>query len=87
MEHSNRELPAHVPGQPHQHVVSYDGTGGSESSYETKGITYLASSGDSGLGLYDPATFQDVIAVGGTVLSHSTSTRGYNEIVWPSTGG
>jgi subtilase family serine protease len=66
---------------------SYDGTGGSESSYETKGITYLASSGDGGLGLYDPATFQDVIAVGGTVLSHNSDKRGYGEVVWPSTGG
>jgi subtilase family serine protease len=66
---------------------SYDGTGGSESNYDTKGITYLASSGDGGLGLVDPATFQSVIAVGGTVLSNANGKRGYSETVWPDTGG
>jgi subtilase family serine protease len=67
---------------------SYDGTGGSESSYDTKGITYLASAGDSGYGLYDPATFDSVIAVGGTFLNtDSGSKRGYSEVVWPDSGG
>jgi hypothetical protein len=67
---------------------SYDGTGASESDYDTKGVTYLASSGDDGGGLYDPATFQAVIAVGGTFLnSDSGSKRGYSEVVWPDTGG
>ena len=66
---------------------SYGGTGGSESNYQTKGITYLASSGDGGYGLYEPATFQDVVAVGGTVLSKVTGKRGYNEVVWPDSGG
>ncbi len=66
---------------------SYDGTGGSESNYDTKGITYLASAGDTGLGLVNPATFQDVIAVGGTVLSNANGKRGFSEVVWPGTGG
>lgn len=66
---------------------SYSGSGATESYYDTKGITYLASSGDSGYSLYDPATFQDVIAVGGTYLSKTSSKRGYSEVVWVSSGG
>jgi subtilase family serine protease len=66
---------------------SYDGTGASESYYDTKGVTYLASSGDSGYGLYDPATYQDVIAVGGTDLLTSSGKRKYSEVVWPDSGG
>jgi len=66
---------------------SYDGSGADESYYDTKGVTYLASSGDSGFGLYDPATFQAVIAVGGTVLNTAKGKRGYKEVVWPDSGG
>jgi hypothetical protein len=66
---------------------SYDGSGASESYYDTKCVTYLASSGDSGLGLYDPATFQAVIAVGGTVLTTAKGKRGYKDVVWPDSGG
>ena len=61
---------------------SYSGTGSSESYYNTPGITYLASAGDDGYGLYDPATFDDVVAVGGTVLALNNST--YSETVWPT---
>jgi subtilase family serine protease len=61
---------------------SYSGEGASESSYDTPGITYLASSGDGGYGLYDPATFQDVVAVGGTLLYTQKGKRGYTEDVW-----
>ena len=66
---------------------SYDGSGASESYYDTKGVTYLASSGDGGFGLYDPATFQHVIAVGGTVLNPSSDKRKYSEVVWTDSGG
>lgn len=66
---------------------SYDGTGADESYYDTKGVTYLASSGDSGSGLYDPATFQAVISVGGTSLSTSRNKRGYKDVVWEFSGG
>jgi hypothetical protein len=64
---------------------SYSGTGASESDYDTSGITYLASAGDDGYGLYDPATYKAVVAVGGTVLSQSGST--YSETVWTDSGG
>jgi subtilase family serine protease len=64
---------------------SYSGTGGSESSYDTPGVTYVASAGDNGYGLFDPATFQSVVAAGGTTL---TLTRGkYVEKVWVDSGG
>jgi subtilase family serine protease len=70
---------------------SYDGSGADESYYDTKGVTYLASSGDSGYGLYQPATFQAVIAVGGTFLKSDIGVKGdkrkYSEVVWPDSGG
>jgi hypothetical protein len=70
---------------------SYDGSGASESDYDTKGVTYLASAGDSGYGLADPATYQRVIAVGGTFLNNASGVKGdkrkYSEVVWPDSGG
>jgi hypothetical protein len=64
---------------------SYSGTGASESDYDTAGVTYLASAGDSGYGLADPATFKSVVAVGGTEL-HASGSK-YTETVWPDSGG
>jgi len=61
---------------------SYSGSGASESDYDTSGITYVASAGDSGYGLYDPATFQHVVAAGGTVLSQGGGSRGWTDVVW-----
>lgn len=64
---------------------SYSGTGLSESYYDTPGITYLASAGDSGYGLDQPATFKAVVSAGGTVLKESRSK--YSETVWIDSGG
>ena len=62
---------------------SYSGSGASESYYDTPGITYVASSGDGGYGLYDPATFKDVVAAGGTILSQGGGgSRGWTDVVW-----
>jgi subtilase family serine protease len=66
---------------------SYSGSGGSESSYDSAGVEYLASAGDDGPTLYDPATFDSVVAVGGTELSTSSGSRGYSETLWPDSGG
>jgi len=66
---------------------SYSGSGASESDYDSAGVTYLASAGDSGISLYDPATFDSVVAVGGTVLSQSSGSRGYTESLWSDSGG
>jgi len=62
---------------------SYSGTGASESYYDTPGITYVASSGDGGYGLYDPATYKLVVAAGGTILSQGGGgKRGWTDVVW-----
>ena len=66
------------------HIVSnsYSGTGDSESNYDTPGVTYLASSGDYGYSLYQPATFDSVVSIGGTLLSKGGGKRGWTEVVW-----
>jgi subtilase family serine protease len=65
--------------------------GGSESSSDTKydtkyydhpGVAVTASSGDGGYGVEYPAASQYVVAVGGTSLSKSSTTRGWTESVW-----
>ena len=68
---------------------SLSGIGADERIYNHKGITYLASSSDDGYGgVYPPAAFPRVIAVGGTLLSaDGGSKRGYSEVVWPDSGG
>lgn len=66
---------------------SYSGSGADESYYDTKGVAYLASAGDEGYGVYQPAAFPRVIAVGGTVLTKGGKGRGFSEVVWSDTGG
>lgn len=66
---------------------SYTGTGASESAYDHTGVTYLASSGDGGYSLEQPATFDSVVAVGGSVLEKANGKRGYSEVVWSQSGG
>jgi hypothetical protein len=61
---------------------SYSGSGASASDYDTSGITYVASSGDSGYGLYEPAAYQTVVAAGGTILSEGGGSRGWTDTVW-----
>jgi Subtilase family len=71
------------------HIVSnsYGGGGGSASggAFSHSGVTYLASAGDFGYGMQDPADYDTVVSVGGTVLA-KTGTK-YSETVWNSTGG
>ena len=69
---------------------SYSGSGSSESDFDTKGVTYLASAGDNGYvgGLQQPASFTHVVAVGGTDLTADTkSKRGWSEVIWARSGG
>ncbi|HVN68233.1 MAG TPA: S8 family serine peptidase [Candidatus Binatia bacterium] len=61
------------------------GGGSTRGAFNTAGIVYLASAGDSGYGMQDPADYQTVVSVGGTLLSKSSSA--YSERVWPSSGG
>jgi len=60
--------------------------GTSETHFDTKGVEFLAASGDNG---YDqngpPEWFPSVTSVGGTVLTKAGSS--YNEVVWNGAGG
>lgn len=57
-----------------------------QSYFDTPGVEYLASNGDSGEGqLSAPAAFDTVAAIGGTILSKSGSS--YSEMIWPGSGG
>ncbi|MGC1379414.1 MAG: S53 family peptidase [Candidatus Baltobacteraceae bacterium] len=73
------------------HIVSNSWGGGQgrpeHHAFSTKGVTYLASAGDSGYGITDPADYPDVVSVGGTQLSKSGSPPTYTESTWPGTGG
>jgi subtilase family serine protease len=71
------------------HIISnsWGGGGGSTSldAFDTPGVTYLASAGDGGYGMQDPADYTTVVSVGGTILHLTGST--YTESVWPDSGG
>ena len=65
--------------------------GGSDSTplaaYNHPGIAITASTGDSGYGVESPASFDSVIAVGGTSLTKATTTsRGWSETTWSGAG-
>src|SRR6185369_14902861 len=69
--------------------------GGSEDSSATStdaqyfnhpGIAITVSSGDNGYGVEYPASSAHVIAVGGTSLAKSSSTRGWAEGAWNGAG-
>ena len=67
---------------------SWGGGAGSSSgnAFATKGITYLASAGDGGYGMQDPADYQSVVSVGGTFLNVTSGSK-FLETVWPDSGG
>jgi len=52
------------------------------SAYNHPGIAITASSGDSGYGVEAPASYPDVIGVGGTSLTHAANSRGWSETAW-----
>jgi hypothetical protein len=54
--------------------------------YKHPGVLVTVSSGDSGYGVEFPASSEFVMAVGGTNLAKSTSTRGWAEKAWSSAG-
>jgi len=57
-----------------------------ESAYNHSGIAITASTGDSGYGVGFPASSNHVIAVGGTSLTRSSTTRGWSESAWSGAG-
>ena len=67
---------------------SYSGSDTAQTSaYDHQGIAITASTGDSGYGFGSPASFDSVIAVGGTSLTKATgTTRGWSETAWDGAG-
>lgn len=69
--------------------------GGNEFSSETgfdghfnvPGVTFVASSGDSGTGAEYPAASRYVVSVGGTTLSSDTAGNYIGEAAWSGSGG
>jgi subtilase family serine protease len=54
--------------------------------FGTRGVTYLASAGDDGYGIGVPAQLESVVSVGGTDLTPSSGSRGWQETVWDGSG-
>jgi subtilase family serine protease len=66
---------------------SYGGSDtGANSAYDHPGIAVTASTGDSGYGIESPASYDSVVAVGGTSLSRSGNARGWTEQAWSGAG-
>jgi subtilase family serine protease len=62
-------------------ITSYD------SHFNKAGVTFLASSGDSGRGAFYPATSPYVTTVGGTTLTVNANNTIAAEVVWDSSNG
>lgn len=66
--------------------------GGSDTSstnggaYNHPGIAITASSGDNGYGVESPASYNTVVAVGGTSLRTAATPRGWTESAWSGAG-
>jgi len=65
---------------------SESGSSSYESAYNQPGRAVTVSTGDSGYGTQFPASSPHVIAVGGTHLVRSSTTRGWTETAWSSGG-
>ncbi|MDR3608336.1 MAG: S53 family peptidase [Oligoflexia bacterium] len=63
----------------------------SETSYDSyftqAGVSYFASSGDSGTGVIWPSASPNVVAVGGTTLTLDSSGNFVSETAWSGSGG
>ena len=58
-----------------------------DASYNHPGVAVTVSSGDDGYGRFGyPASSPKVIAVGGTSLTRSSTTRGWSESAWSGAG-
>lgn len=66
---------------------SYSGPDSAQTSaYNHPGIAITASTGDSGYGVGSPASFDSVVAVGGTSLTKTSTARGWSESAWSGAG-
>jgi subtilase family serine protease len=58
-----------------------------DSYFSTAGITFFASSGDSGAGVIWPSSSPNVVGVGGTTLNLDSSGAVISETAWSGSGG
>lgn len=66
---------------------SYSGSDTAQlAAYDHPGIAITAATGDSGYGSGAPATFDTVVAVGGTSLTKAANARGWAETAWSGAG-
>ncbi|MGU7773686.1 S53 family peptidase [Burkholderia sp. MR1-5-21] len=65
----------------------FSGETGFDSHFSAPGVTFVASSGDSGTGTEYPAASSNVIAVGGTTLSADAYGNYIGETAWSGSGG
>jgi subtilase family serine protease len=73
----------------HANVISNSYGGGDSSgtgAYDHPGIAITASSGDNGYGVESPASFNTVVAVGGTTLNLGSGNSYASETVWSGSG-
>jgi len=62
------------------------GDSGPNSAYDHPGIAVTASTGDAGYGMESPASYDSVVAVGGTSLTTAGNARGWTETAWSGAG-
>ena len=80
----------YAAGQPGVAAISnsYSGSDSAQTpAYNHPGIAITASTGDSGYGVGSPASFDSVVAIGGTSLNRAAgTTRGWTETAWSGAG-
>ena len=64
----------------------FSGETSDDSFFAHPGVPITVSAGDSGYEVEYPAASPNVIAVGGTALSHASNSRGWTETAWSGTG-
>jgi subtilase family serine protease len=77
---------AHAKAVSNSYGGGESGSNSYESAYNHSGVAITVSSGDNGYGVEFPASSPHVTAVGGTSLSRSSNSRGWNELVWSGAG-
>jgi subtilase family serine protease len=66
---------------------SYGGSDSTQTAaYNHPGIAITASTGDAGYGVESPASYNSVVAVGGTSLRTASNARGWTETAWSGAG-
>src|SRR6476646_336640 len=65
----------------------FSGEASNDLHFAVNGVTFTASSGDSGSGVEYPAASPDVVSVGGTTLNTGTGGSYLSETAWSGSGG